>query len=102
MVPEDTKVSSIRRPGVSSYGSPARRSEEDLLGSVHGLVRVYDSASAGRLHVDEALMEELKRVDRQAMPDQVLLVIDSMTGQDAVNSAKAFNDALKQRVESMN
>jgi signal recognition particle subunit SRP54 len=40
-------------------------------------------------------MEELKRVDRQAMPDQVLLVIDSMTGQDAMNSAKAFNDALE-------
>ncbi|WP_428304892.1 signal recognition particle protein [Lacipirellula sp.] len=51
--------------------------------------------TAGRLHVDEALMEELKRVDRQAMPDQVLLVIDSMTGQDAVNSAQAFNDALE-------
>ena len=51
--------------------------------------------TAGRLHVDEALMEELKRIDRQAMPDQVLLVIDSMTGQDAVNSAKAFNEALE-------
>ncbi|MCC6492413.1 MAG: signal recognition particle protein [Pirellulales bacterium] len=51
--------------------------------------------TAGRLHVDSELMEELKRVDRQAMPDQVLLVIDSMTGQDAVNSAKAFNDALE-------
>ena len=51
--------------------------------------------TAGRLHVDEALMEELKRVDRLAMPDQVLLVIDSMTGQDAVNSAKAFNEALE-------
>lgn len=51
--------------------------------------------TAGRLHVDDELMEELKRVDRQAAPDQVLLVIDSMTGQDAVNSAKAFNDALE-------
>jgi signal recognition particle subunit SRP54 len=51
--------------------------------------------TAGRLHVDDELMEELKRVDRQAMPDQVLLVIDSMTGQDAMNSAKAFNDALE-------
>src|SRR4029079_1555303 len=38
---------------------------------------------------------QLKRIDRQASPDQVLLVIDSMTGQDAVNSAKAFNDALE-------
>jgi signal recognition particle subunit SRP54 len=51
--------------------------------------------TAGRLHVDDELMEELKRVDRQAAPDQVLLVVDSMTGQDAVNSAKAFNDALE-------
>ena len=51
--------------------------------------------TAGRLHVDDELMEELKRVDRQASPDQVLLVVDGMTGQDAVNSAAAFNDALE-------
>jgi signal recognition particle subunit SRP54 len=51
--------------------------------------------TAGRLHIDDELMEQLKRIDRQASPDQVLLVIDSMTGQDAVNSAKAFNDALE-------
>ena len=51
--------------------------------------------TAGRLHVDEELMEQLKRVERKLNPDQVLFVVDSMTGQDAVNSARAFNDALE-------
>lgn len=51
--------------------------------------------TAGRLHVDQELMKELERVDRQVHPEQVYLVVDGMTGQDAVNSAKAFNDALE-------
>jgi signal recognition particle subunit SRP54 len=51
--------------------------------------------TAGRLHVDAELMAELERIDRQVMPQQVYLVVDGMTGQDAVNSAKAFNDALE-------
>ncbi|MBX7074075.1 MAG: signal recognition particle protein [Pirellulales bacterium] len=51
--------------------------------------------TAGRLHVDQELMEELKRIDRRVTPDQVYLVVDAMTGQDAVNSAKAFNEALE-------
>jgi signal recognition particle subunit SRP54 len=51
--------------------------------------------TAGRLHVDEMPMDELKQIDRQAKPDQVYLVCDAMTGQDAVNSAKAFNHALE-------
>jgi signal recognition particle subunit SRP54 len=50
--------------------------------------------TAGRLHVDEMPMDELKQIDRLVKPDDVLLVSDAMTGQDAVNSAKAFNDAL--------
>ncbi len=50
--------------------------------------------TAGRLHVAEMPMEELKQIDRQCKPDEVFLVVDSMTGQDAVNSSKAFNDAL--------
>jgi signal recognition particle subunit SRP54 len=50
--------------------------------------------TAGRLHVDEMPMDELKQIDRVARPDQVYLVCDAMTGQDAVNSAKAFNEAL--------
>ncbi|MBL9122293.1 MAG: signal recognition particle protein [Planctomycetaceae bacterium] len=51
--------------------------------------------TAGRLHVDEALMDELRRIDRRVSPEQVYLVVDGMTGQDAVNSAKAFNEALE-------
>src|SRR5262245_11896821 len=50
--------------------------------------------TAGRLHIDEMPMDELKQIDRLVKPDDVLLVCDAMTGQDAVNSAKAFNDAL--------
>ncbi|MBR1841751.1 MAG: signal recognition particle protein [Oscillospiraceae bacterium] len=50
--------------------------------------------TAGRLHIDEALMDELKRVKAEVNPDEILLVVDAMTGQDAVNAAKAFDDAL--------
>lgn len=50
--------------------------------------------TAGRLHVDEMPMDELRQIDRIAKPEEVYLVCDAMTGQDAVNSAKAFNDAL--------
>ncbi len=50
--------------------------------------------TAGRLHVAEMPMDELKQIDRQVKPDEVYFVCDAMTGQDAVNSAKAFNDAL--------
>ena len=50
--------------------------------------------TAGRLHIDEALMEELKNVKSNVKPHEILLVVDSMTGQDAVNVAKAFNENL--------
>jgi signal recognition particle subunit SRP54 len=50
--------------------------------------------TAGRLHIAEMPMEELKQIDRLVKPDDVFFVCDAMTGQDAVNSAKAFNDAL--------
>lgn len=50
--------------------------------------------TAGRLHIDEELMDELKRVKKEVKPFQILLVIDAMTGQDAVTSASAFNDAM--------
>jgi signal recognition particle subunit SRP54 len=51
--------------------------------------------TAGRLHIDQELMEQLKQIDRRIEPQQVYLVVDGMTGQDAVTSAKAFNDALE-------
>ena len=50
--------------------------------------------TAGRLHIDEELMDELKRVKTEVNPAEILLVIDSMTGPDAVNVAKSFNDLL--------
>jgi signal recognition particle subunit SRP54 len=51
--------------------------------------------TAGRLHIDEMPMDELKQIDRMVRPDEVYLVCDAMTGQDAVTSSKAFNDALE-------
>ena len=50
--------------------------------------------TAGRLHIDETLMGELQGIKDEVTPTDILLVIDSMTGQDAVNVAKAFDDAL--------
>ena len=50
--------------------------------------------TAGRLHVDEALMEELKAIKAAVNPNEILLVVDAMTGQDAVNAAKTFDDYL--------
>lgn len=50
--------------------------------------------TAGRLHIDEALMEELKHVKQSVKPHEILLVVDSMTGQDAVNVATSFNEQL--------
>ena len=50
--------------------------------------------TAGRLHVDEALMDELKVMKAAINPDEILLVVDAMIGQDAVNAAKTFDEAL--------
>ncbi|MFS1513228.1 signal recognition particle protein [Chengkuizengella sp. SCS-71B] len=51
--------------------------------------------TAGRLHIDEDLMNELKDIKETVKPDEVLLVVDSMTGQDAVNVAESFNEQLE-------
>ncbi len=50
--------------------------------------------TAGRLHVDEAMMDEIKQVHASINPVETLFVVDAMTGQDAANTAKAFNEAL--------
>src|SRR5690606_12765556 len=50
---------------------------------------------AGRLHINDDLMGELRQVNQAVGPHQIFLVIDAMTGQDAVNSAKAFNEQLE-------
>lgn len=50
--------------------------------------------TAGRLHIDEQLMDELKNIKAETSPNEIMLVVDAMTGQDAVNVAKAFDEAL--------
>ena len=50
--------------------------------------------TAGRLHIDETLMDELSNIKSAVNPDEILLVVDAMTGQDAVNAAQAFNEQL--------
>lgn len=50
--------------------------------------------TAGRLHIDEALMDELKEINNEVKPDEILLVIDSMIGQDAINVIEGFNNEL--------
>ena len=57
----------------------------------------YDTViidTAGRLHIDKELMDELIDIKKEVSPNEILLVVDSMTGQDAVNTAKEFNDRL--------
>ena len=51
--------------------------------------------TAGRLHIDDQMMQELKELRKTANPSEVLLVVDAMTGQDAVNAAKAFNEQIE-------
>ena len=51
--------------------------------------------TAGRLAIDQELMDELKEINAAVNPHQIYLVLDAMTGQDAVNSAKAFNEQLE-------
>ncbi|EMI5490912.1 signal recognition particle protein [Providencia stuartii] len=63
----------------------------------HAQLQFYDVLlvdTAGRLHVDEAMMDEIKEVHRIINPVETLFVVDAMTGQDAANTAKAFNEAL--------
>src|SRR5690606_14019571 len=50
--------------------------------------------TAGRLHVDENLMDELRQIKEAVSPDEIFLVVDAMTGQDAVNVAESFNEQL--------
>ncbi len=69
----------------------ARQALEEAEKEHHDVV-IIDTA--GRLHVDEDLMQELKDIQELTKPDEVFLVVDAMTGQDAVNVAKNFNDTV--------
>ncbi|WP_096550644.1 signal recognition particle protein [Ureibacillus thermosphaericus] len=74
--------------------SPVKIAEEAI---EHAKKEHYDVViidTAGRLHIDEELMDELKNIRAIKEPDEVFLVVDAMTGQDAVNVAQSFNDAI--------
>jgi len=74
--------------------SPVKIAEEALkLARDQGYDYVFLD-TAGRLHIDEALMQELKDIKAAVRPHEILLVVDAMTGQDAVNVAASFNEAL--------
>ena len=73
---------------------PVRIAQEALrYARDHGFDTVFLD-TAGRLHIDEALMDELKNIKATVHPNEILLVVDAMTGQDAVNAATAFDQAL--------
>ncbi len=64
----------------------------------HAISKLYDVViidTAGRLHINEELMEELSNIKKTVKPHEILLVVDSMTGQDAVNVAESFNEKLQ-------
>ena len=74
--------------------NPVETAKEAVL---YARQRGYDMVfldTAGRLHVDEALMEELKNIKATVKPSEIMLVVDAMTGQDAVNAAESFNSWL--------
>jgi signal recognition particle subunit SRP54 len=84
---------------VDFYRPEASQTPLDICqkGRDSGLKGGYDLVlidTAGRLHIDEALMLELREIKRNLNPQEVLLVADAMTGQDAVNIAKSFNERL--------
>ena len=74
--------------------APVQTAKEAVLyARQHGHDMVFLD-TAGRLHVDETLMNELKNIKEQVKPSEIMLVIDAMTGQDAVNAAQSFNEWL--------
>lgn len=74
--------------------NPVQTAKEAVLyARQHGHDMVFLD-TAGRLHVDELLMEELKSIKAEVKPQEIMLVVDAMTGQDAVNAAQSFNEWL--------
>ena len=74
--------------------SPVEIAKEGIKYARENSLNVVIIDTAGRLHIDEELMTELKDVKAAVDPNEILLVVDSMTGQDAVNVAETFNEAL--------
>ena len=78
----------------STEMKPIDIAKDALVHAKRNLFDVLIIDTAGRLHVDEQMMDEIAAVHQQVKPIETLFVVDSMTGQDAVNSAKAFDQAL--------
>lgn len=81
---------------ISSSGDekPLNIAQRAVKEAAKGFAEVLIVDTAGRLHVDEQMMGEIKQLHQVLDPVETLFVVDSMTGQDAANTAKAFNDAL--------
>ncbi len=85
--------------GVPVYKEPENKNPVDI--ALHAIKHAMDHGfdviivdTAGRLAVDEEMMDEISRIKESILPSETLFVVDSMTGQDAVNTAKAFNDRI--------
>ena len=74
--------------------SPVEIAKQSIIEAKKNANDVVILDTAGRLHIDEDLMEELRLIKAETNPEEILLVVDAMTGQDAVNVAKTFNDEL--------
>ncbi|KHD86164.1 signal recognition particle protein [Heyndrickxia ginsengihumi] len=74
--------------------SPVKIAEEAIKKAKEDHLDYVIIDTAGRLHIDEKLMDELKEIKALANPDEIFLVVDAMTGQDAVNVAQSFNEQL--------
>lgn len=79
----------------SADGDPATIAKEAVKEASRQMCDVLLVDTAGRLHIDEAMMSEIRAIHKGISPHETLFVVDSMTGQDAANTAKAFNDALE-------
>jgi signal recognition particle subunit SRP54 len=74
---------------------PVKTAQQAVAEAKKKLIDVLILDTAGRLHIDEQMMDEVKRIAAAVSPHEKLLVVDAMTGQDAVNAASAFNESLE-------
>jgi len=79
---------------VDGEKNPVKIAEDSIKYAKTNLNDVVIVDTAGRLHIDEEMMDEIKNIHKAVNPTEVLLVVDALSGQDAVNSAKAFDEAV--------
>ncbi|SEI46494.1 signal recognition particle subunit SRP54 [Allopseudospirillum japonicum] len=85
--------------GVTAFPSDTSQSPQRIVEAAvkEAKIKFYDVLivdTAGRLHIDDAMMQEIQSLHQSLQPSETLFVVDAMTGQDAANTAKAFNEAL--------